>query len=197
LSSIKNLRIEYQQYLRQASLQAANDRISNAIAGLPIFPHYSFDLEALYGSVDGQKFGVERPTVKARYSRKYFGRGKGVVAYTLLCNHVPLQGWLIGAHELEAHHVFDVWYRNTSDIVPTVITGDMHSVNKANFAILHWFGLRFEPRFTDLEEQLKQLYCADDPALYDKCLIRPVGQIDGRPSRTRKPTSTRSSPRWA
>ncbi|MFZ0254492.1 MAG: Tn3 family transposase, partial [Gammaproteobacteria bacterium] len=172
------LEATYQQYLRQASLQAANDRISNAIAGLPIFPHYSFGLEALYGSVDGQKFGVERPTVKARHSRKYFGRGKGVVAYTLLCNHVPLQGWLLGAHEFEAHHVFDVWYRNTSDIVPTAITGDMHSVNKANFAILHWFGLRFELRFTDLNEQLKQLYCADDPALYEKCLIRPVGQID-------------------
>ena len=46
--------------------------------------------------------GVERPTVKARHSSKYFGRGKGVVAYTLLCNHIPLQGWLIGAHELEA-----------------------------------------------------------------------------------------------
>ncbi|MBO9836219.1 Tn3 family transposase, partial [Xanthomonas phaseoli pv. dieffenbachiae] len=30
-------------------------------------------------------------------------------------------------------------------MVPTAITGDMHSVNKANFAILHWFGLRFEP----------------------------------------------------
>jgi len=60
------------------------------------------------------------------------------VAYTLLCNHVPLQGWLIGAHELEAHHVFDIWYRNMSEIVPSVITGDMHSINKANFAILHW-----------------------------------------------------------
>ena len=107
------LEATYHQYLRYASLQAANDRISNGIAGLPIFPHYSFDLEALYGSVDGQKFSVERPTIKARYSRKYFGRGKGVVAYTLLCNHVPLQGWLIGAHEFEAHHVFDVWYRNT------------------------------------------------------------------------------------
>ena len=112
------LEATYQQYLRQASLQAANDRISNGIAGLPIFPHYSFELDALYGAVDGQKFGVERPTVKARHSRKYFGRGKGVVAYTLLCNHVPLQGWLIGAHEYEAHHVFDIWYRNTSDIVP-------------------------------------------------------------------------------
>ena len=172
------LEATYQQYLRQASLQAANDRISNGIAGLPIFPHYSFDLDALYGAVDGQKFGVERPTVKARHSRKYFGRGKGVVAYTLLCNHVPLQGWLIGAHEYEAHHVFDIWYRNTSDIVPTALTGDMHSVNKANFAILHWFGLRFEPRFTDLDEQLKELYCADDAARYAKCLIRPVGQID-------------------
>ena len=172
------LEATYQQYLRQASLQAANDQISNAIADLPVFPYYSFDLDVLYGSVDGQKLGVERPTVKARHSRKYFGRGKGVVAYTLLCNHVPLQGWLIGAHEFGAHHVFDIWYRNTSDIVPAVITGDMHSVNKANSAILYCFGRRFEPRFTDLDERLKDLYCADDPALYENCLVRPVGQID-------------------
>jgi len=172
------LETTYRQYLRQASLQAANDRISNAIAELPIFPHYSFDLDVLYGSVDGQKFSVERPTVKARHSRKYFGRGKGVVAYTLLCNHVPLQAWLIGAHEFEAHHVFDIWYRNTSDIVPTAITGDMHSVNKANFAVLYCFGRRFEPRFTRLEDQLKDLCCGDDPALYEKCLIRPTGTID-------------------
>ena len=67
---------------------------------------------------------------------------------------------------------------NPDNIFAKIIRGDMHSVNKANFAILHWFGLRFEPRFTDLDEQLKQLYCADAPALYEKCLIRPVGQID-------------------
>lgn len=172
------LQSTHEQYLRQATLAAANDRISNAIAELPIFPCYSFDLGTLYGAVDGQKFGVERPTVKARHSRKYFGRGKGVVAYTLLCNHVPLNGWIIGAHDFEAHHVFDVWYRNTSDIVPEAITGDMHSVNKANFAILHWFGRRFEPRFTDLEHQLGELHCADAPALYEKFLVRPVGQVD-------------------
>ena len=147
----------YQQYLRHATLRTANDCVSNAIAALPIFPYYSFDLDALYGAVDGQKFGIERPTVKARYSRKYFGRDKGVVAYTLLCNHVPLNGYLIGAHDYEVHHVFGIWYRNTSDIVPTAITGDMHSVNKANFAILHWFGRRFEPRFTSLGDQLKEL----------------------------------------
>ena len=61
---------------------------------------------------------------------------------------------------------------------PPRVPGDMHSVNKANFAILRWFGLRFEPRFTHLEDQLQALYCADDPVRYEKCLIRPVGQID-------------------
>lgn len=41
--------------------------------------------------------------------------------------------------------------------MPTAITGDMHNVNKANFAIRHWFGRRFERRFTDMGEQLKEL----------------------------------------
>jgi TnpA family transposase len=168
----------HRQYLRLSTLQAANDCISNAIAQLPIFENFSFDMGMLYGSVDGQKFSMERPTVQARHSRKYFGRGKGVVAYTLLCNHVPLQGWVIGAHEYEAHYAFDVWYRNTSEIKPTVVTGDMHSINKANFAIFDWFKAAFAPRFTDANAQLKELYCVDDPDLYAKYLVKPTGRID-------------------
>lgn len=54
----------------------------------------------------------------------------------------------------------------------------MHSINRANFAILYWFGLRFEPRFTLKEGMLKELYCADDPERYKKCLIQPVEQIN-------------------
>lgn len=172
------LETTYEQYLRLASLLTANDCITDAIEALPVFPLYSFDPETLYGAVDGQKFGVERPTVKARYSRKYFGRGKGMVAYTLLCNHIPINGYLIGTNEYEGHHVFDIWYRNTSAVKPAAITGDMHSINKANFAILHWFGLRFEPHFTDLNRQLSELYCTREPSTYKKCLIQPAGQID-------------------
>jgi hypothetical protein len=76
--------------------------------------------------------------------------------------------------------VFDICYHNTTDITPSAITGDMHSVNKANFAILHWFGLRLEPRFTHLQAQLKQLFCGNDPTEYQNYLIQPVGQIDRR-----------------
>lgn len=54
----------------------------------------------------------------------------------------------------------------------------MHSINKANFAILHWFGLRFEPHFTDLNRQLQELCCIRDPSAYKKYLIQPAGQID-------------------
>ncbi len=53
-----------------------NDCITGAIEALSVFPLCLFEPETLYGAVDGQKFGVERPTVKARYSRKYFGRCK-------------------------------------------------------------------------------------------------------------------------
>ena len=172
------LNYAYQQYLRKTTLQEANDIISNAISQLPIFTHYSFDLSNLYGSVDGQKYGVDHPTTKARYSKKYFGKGKGVVAYTLLVNHIPVQGELIGAHEHESYYVFDIIYNNTTDIVPNAITGDMHSINKANFIILHWFKSDFRPRFTDLEAQLKHLYCGDDLSNYKDFWIKPVGQID-------------------
>ena len=172
------LEATYQQYLRLSTLKASNDRISNFISELSIFPYYSFGLEQLYGSVDGQHLEMGTPTLKARHSKKHFRRGKGVAAYTLLANHIALQTELIGSHEHESHFLFDICYNNTSNIMPTAITGDMHSINKANFAILHWFGMKLMPRFVSLQNQLKHLYCADDIANYEKFLIKPAGQIN-------------------
>ena len=168
----------HQQHLRLATLRAANDKVSNFIAELDIFPLYSFNPEVLYAGVDGQKFESTTPTIKARYSRKYFGRGKGVVAYTMLANHVPLETELIGANEHESHYVFDICYRNASDILPTTITGDMHSINKANFAILHWFGLRLAPRYTNLQAQTKHLLGGSAISLEQSYLLQPAGQVD-------------------
>lgn len=168
----------YRQHCRLATLRAANDRVANFIAQLPIFDTYSIDLEMLFGAVDGQKFEAATPTAKARHSTKYFGRGRGMVAHTFLANHVALRTELIGAHEHESHYVFDVCYHNTTDIAPTIITGDMHSVNRINFGAMYWFEMDFAPRFTNLQGQLKHLYCGDDIALYDGFLIKPSGQID-------------------
>jgi TnpA family transposase len=172
------LEATHQQHLRPATLIDANNKISNFIATLPIFPYYSIDMDVLYGSVDGQKFSAATPTSKARHSRKYFGKDRGVVAYTLLANHVALQTQMLGANQHESYWVFDICYNNTSDIVPTTITGDMHSINMANFAILHWFGMNLAPRFTNLHAQLKHLYGGAGEEEYANFLIQPIGQID-------------------
>lgn len=168
----------YQARLRLQTLKKANDLISNDVVNMPIFPFYSLDMAILYGGLDGQKYEVKTPTLKARNSKKYFKKGKGVVAYTMLANHIPLQVELIGAHEHESYFVFDIWYNNTSSIIPDILTGDMHLINKANFAIMDWFGGKVYPRFTNLQTQIKHLFCADNPELYKDWLIQPVGQID-------------------
>ncbi len=167
-----------QSRVRLATLKSASNRLSNGISNMSIFPYYSLDETILYGGVDGQKFEVENPTLKARHSKKYFKKGKGVVAYTLLMNHIPLQVEIIGPHEHESYFVFDIWYNNTTDVSPDVVTGDMHCINKANFIIMTWFGGKLYPRFTDIEFQRKHLYSPKELSEYEEFLIQPIGQID-------------------
>jgi hypothetical protein len=104
-------------YIRLETLKEANDRIANATARLPIFRHFDID-EAVHSSSDSQKFEAAIPTINARHSAKYFGLSKGVAAYTLLANHVPLNARIIGANEHESHLVFDILFNNATDILP-------------------------------------------------------------------------------
>ena len=60
-------------FIRPETSREANDRISNAIAKLPIFRHYDLD-DALHSSSDGQKFETSIHTLNARHS--YFGLKK-------------------------------------------------------------------------------------------------------------------------
>ena len=101
-----------------------------------------------------------------------------MVAFTYLSNHAALAVELISPHQHESHFVFDICYHNTTDIRPSVITGDMHSINRANFAILHWFGIQLAPRFPSLSAQLSHLFCGGDLAEYENFLIVPAGVID-------------------
>ena len=75
--------------------------------------------------------------------------------------------------------MFDIAYHNTSAISPEAISGDMHSINKANFAILDWFGYHFSPRFTDLPSEIKHVYSGYGESRYSNFLISPRGKIDG------------------
>jgi TnpA family transposase len=72
-------------------------------------------------------------TINARHSPKDFGLHKGVVSYTLVANHIPVNATIIGANEHESHDVFDLLLNNTTDIQPDVHSTDTHGTNSWAF----------------------------------------------------------------
>jgi TnpA family transposase len=145
--SVGALRTVNDAYIRPETTHAANDLIANAIAKLPIFKHYTINEEMPFGSIDGQKFGCRINTFKARFSAKYFRKGKGVSAMTLVPNNVPVNTKVIAPNEYEGHFAFDLLYNNSSDIQPKTLATGTHGVNNINFAILDIFGYQFAPRY--------------------------------------------------
>jgi TnpA family transposase len=165
-------------FIRLETLNEANNRISNAITKLPIFRHYDIG-EVIHSSSDGQKFETSINTINTRHSPKYFGLKKGIVSYTLVANHIPINAKIIGANEHESHYVFDILYNNTTDIKPDIHSTDTHGANEVNFSILNFFGYQFAPRYKDIYDKLgKSLYGFNHPSHYGDVIIKPVRKIN-------------------
>ena len=166
-------------FIRLETLKVANDLVSNAIARLPIFGHYDIG-EIIHSSSDGQKFETQIHTINSRHSPKYFGLKKGIVSYTLVANHVPINAEIIGANDHESHYVFDILFNNTTDIHPEIHSTDTHGTNEVNFAILNMFGYQFAPRYRDIYDKVsKALYGFKHPSQYDEeMLLRTIRKIN-------------------
>jgi TnpA family transposase len=163
--------------IRLETLQEANDRISNYIAQLPVFRHYNLG-DQIHSSSDGQKFETQTDTLNARHSPKYFGLKKGIVSYSLVVNHVPVNAQVIGANEHESHYVFDLLYNNTTDIEINTHSTDTHGTNQVNFALLYQFGHRFAPRYRDIYGVVsRSLVGFKSSGDYGDMLIKPVKKI--------------------
>ena len=135
-------------FFRLETLQGASDKVLDALYKLSIFCQYHIN-EVVHSSSDGQKFETKISTINSRYSPKYFGLKKGVVSYTLVANHLPINSKIIGANEHESHYVFDILFNNSNEIRPKIHSTDTHGSNDVNFAILKVFGYQFAPRYKD------------------------------------------------
>ncbi len=165
-------------FIRAETLKSANDLVSNRITSLPIFEHYNIKNDIIHSSSDGQKFETQFNTINSRFSPKYFGLKKGISAYTLVANHVPINAKIFGANAHESHYVFDIIYNNTSGIDPDVHSTDTHGTNEVNFAILHIFGYLFAPRYNDLAGRQNMIYGFNNPSFYEDYILKPVRKID-------------------
>jgi TnpA family transposase len=160
-----------ENFMRLETLREANDLVSNATSALPIFRHYDIG-GVVHSSSDGQKFETRLNTINARYSPKYFGLKKGVVSYSLVANHVPINAKIIGANDHESHYVFDILFNNTTDIQPEIHSTDTHGTNEVNFAILNGFGYQFAPRYRDIFDKVQAaLYGFKHPSQYDDAMV--------------------------
>lgn len=99
----------------------------------------------------------------------------------MTANHVPVNATIFGANEHESHYVFDLLYNNTTDIQPSIHSTDTHGTNQVNFAILHFFGHQFAPRYANIYETVsKSLYAFRHPNQYEDGQLRPVRKIRER-----------------
>ena len=167
-----------ENFIRPETLKAANDCVSNAIASLPIFQYYDLG-EVVHSSSDGQKFESRLPTFNARHASKYFGLQRGIVAYTLIANHIPVNARIIGANEHESHYVFDLLFNNTTSIQSQVHSTDTHGTNEVNFALLHMFNYQFAPRYKNIQEKMRTaLYGFQHPRQYGDLILKPIRKIN-------------------
>lgn len=167
-------------FLRLSTIRAANDIICDAIAKFAVFRHWNLMPDILHASLDGQKFITQRDSLIARYSTKYFGMDKGVVAYSMIANHVPINTMIIGANEHESRFFFDLIYNNTTEILPEVFSTDTEGSNKLNFLLLFLIEKLYAPRYRTLPQQVQSIVCYSDPKKFRTMLIKPCAKINQR-----------------
>jgi len=164
-------------FLRPETLREANDIVSNATAVLTIFRHYDIG-DTVHSSSDGQKFETGVRTFNARHSPKYFGLKKGIVSYTAVANHVPINARNIGADEHESHFIFDIVYNNSTDIDPDIHSSDGHGTNEVNFGVMYIFSHQFAPRYKDLYDKVRtSLAGFNHPSRYGDAIIKPTRKV--------------------
>lgn len=175
--SLQDLTTTAHNFIRLETLKAGNDRITNALAMLPIFQYFTIEAQLIHGSLDGQKVDTQIETINARHSPKYFGLGKGITSLTLIANHMPINARIIGTHEHESYFVFDLLYNNTADVDPRILSTDTHGTNQVNHAILDFFGYQFAPRYKHLDSDHQKIYGFHRMPSYHGMIVKPVRQL--------------------
>src|SRR3990167_2563037 len=176
--SYQRMYTQSKNFMRLETLRDANDAITNAIADLPIFKYWNIHDDYIHGSVDGQKYETRLNLFIARYSSKYFGVSRGVSAYTLCANHIPVNTKIISANQHESHHLFDILYNVTSEIDIKWLSGDGHSINQVNFTLLDFIEKQFAPHFKRINHKAESLCCFNPTKTYKDLLIKPQHQVN-------------------
>ncbi len=155
------------------NIMEANKIVVESTAALPIFKYHNTSENKLHAGFDGEKIVAQYETFNAKHSSKYFGTEKGLVVLSMILNGIAVNFKIIGAHEREAHYIFDILFNNNTDLKPDWISGDMHITNRANFVLSDLVDIDFMPCYRSVSRQAKNLCGFKNLNCYNKYLIRP------------------------
>ena len=101
-------------------------------------------------------FGVVVPSLRASHSYKYFGKGKGVTAYSFIDEYSRVfYDTIISPTEREATYVIDGLLDN-EEIESTIHSIDTHGYTEILCGICYSIGIVFAPRIAgDIEDLFK------------------------------------------
>ena len=138
-------------YLRVETLTAANARLVDAQAQLPL-------AQALGGgevaSADGMRFVVPVRTIHAGWDRKYYAAERGITYYNFTSDQFSgFHGIVIPGTLLDSLFLLAGLLEQQTRLDPREIMTDTHGFSEVVFGLFALLGYRFSPRLADLADQ--------------------------------------------
>jgi TnpA family transposase len=109
----------------------------------------------------------------ARHSSKYFGQLRGVVLYSMITNNACTNASVVSPNDYEGHSSFDVVFNNKTDVKPDFLSGDTHSINQVNFALMNLIGCTFIPHIKNIPEQALKIGSFDALGTHKDAFLTP------------------------
>lgn len=140
-----------QNYLRVETLTAANARLVDAQAQLPLAQAWGGGEVA---SADGMRFVVPVRTIHAGWNRKYFGSERGVTYYNFTSDQFSgFHGIVIPGTLRDSLFILAGLLEQQTSLDPREIMADTHGYSEVVFGLFSLLGYRFSPRLADLPDQ--------------------------------------------
>ena len=140
-----------QNYLRVETLTAANARLVDAQAQLPLAQAWG---GGEVSSADGMRFVVPVRTIHAGWNRKYFGSERGVTYYNFTSDQFSgFHGIVIPGTLRDSLFILAGLLEQQTSLDPREIMADTHGYSEVVFGLFSLLGYRFSPRLADLPDQ--------------------------------------------
>lgn len=139
-----------QNYVRAETLRAANARLIEAQADIPLAQLWGGGMVA---SVDGMRFVVPVNTVYAGHNPRYFGRKRGATWLNAINDQVAgIGATVVPGTQRDSLYQLDVLLNPDHGRRPELVTSDTAGYSDMVFGLYRIYGMQYAPRLANLSD---------------------------------------------